>query len=143
MQFLRESSQVRGGGANPSPATKPNPDPAPIDILLPADPHQLTHDKPHYMSSRTLILNTLADLCPHGMLPLSYGVASYNAGGPNGLITSAVTLCGFSSLGLYGLISIGRAAQERGRPGMGDSLSGVWDDVMASKNTKKERNAGR
>jgi len=95
------------------------------------------------MSPFSLVLNTLADLCPHGMLPLSYGVASFAHGGPNGLATSAVTLCGFAGLGLYGLISIGRAAEERGRAGMGDSLSGVWDDVMTH-NTKNEgeRNMG-
>ena len=41
------------------------------------------HSTHHGMSMLTLIINIIADLSPHGMLPLAYGLAQ---GGPTGLI---------------------------------------------------------
>ena len=42
-------------------------------------PHGDEHG--HKMSLPTLVINIVADLCPHGMLPLAYGIAQ---GGPTG-----------------------------------------------------------
>ena len=36
---------------------------------------QVVHENGHKMSLGTLVVNILADLCPHGMLPLAYGLA--------------------------------------------------------------------
>ena len=37
---------------------------------------QVVHgESGHKMSLGTLVVNILADLCPHGMLPLAYGLA--------------------------------------------------------------------
>jgi len=133
------------GGASTNNNVKPlklNPNPAPIDVVLPIDPHQTAHADNHEMTPLTLILNTLADLCPHGMLPLSYGVASAKAGGPNSIPVSACTLAGFACLGLYGLLSVGRAVEVRGKGSGGDSLSGVWGDIMDDNSMSGEKSWG-
>jgi hypothetical protein len=75
----------------------------------------------HAMTPLISFCNLLADLCPHGMLPLAFGLMS--TPGSTGAISAAMILTAFAVLGWYGLGSMGRAKEIGG--GDGDSLSSV------------------
>lgn len=79
------------------------------------------------MSPATAITNVLADLCPHGMLPLAFGIA---AGGGTGALTATVTLLIFGALSWYSLLSFGRAADVVLKDSHEESLSAVWSKVV-------------
>jgi hypothetical protein len=57
------------------------------------------------MSSNTAIANVLADLCPHGMLPIAFGMA---AGGGTGPVLATIVLFSFGVLSWYSLVSFAR-----------------------------------
>mmetsp|Transcript_14678 Transcript_14678/g.20953 ORF Transcript_14678/g.20953 Transcript_14678/m.20953 type:complete len:546 (-) Transcript_14678:167-1804(-) len=95
-----------------------------------------TENEEHLMSPITAISNVLADLCPHGMLPLAYGIA---AGGGTGPVLASLILIIFGFLSWYSLISFARAAQviicekksnksssSTSEEGEGESISAVW-----------------
>ena len=48
-------------------------------------PSKIEHSH-HSMSMTSLIINIIADLCPHGMLPLAYGISR----GPTGIVPALV-----------------------------------------------------
>ena len=50
-------------------------------------PSKIDHNH-HSMSMTSLIINIIADLCPHGMLPLAYGISR----GPTGIVPALVML---------------------------------------------------
>ena len=52
-----------------------------------AAPSKVDHNH-HSMSMTSLIINIIADLCPHGMLPLAYGISR----GPTGVVPALVML---------------------------------------------------
>lgn len=54
------------------------------------------------MNLVTLVVNIIADLCPHGMMPLAYGIAQ---GGTTGWITAALLLLTFGGMSTYTMIS--------------------------------------
>lgn len=81
----------------------------------------------HLMGPITAITNVLADLCPHGMLPLAFGIA---AGGGTGPLTAVITLLIFGALSWYSLISFGRAADVVLKDSHEESLSSVWVKVV-------------
>ena len=60
------------------------------------------------MSPSIFFLNLLADLTPHGMLPLAYGIA---AGGGTGLVPALAIMVLFAVLSWYGLMSYARAGE--------------------------------
>lgn len=82
------------------------------------------HDDSHGMSIFTLAINIVADLCPHGMLPLAYGMASE---GSTGLVPALGLLLTFGSLSCYTLFSIARACQSTGNY----SFRGVWSRTLS------------
>lgn len=81
------------------------------------------HDDSHGMSVFTLAINIVADLCPHGMLPLAYGMASE---GSTGIVPALSLLLIFGSLSCYTLFSIARACQSTGSY----SFRGVWSKTL-------------
>ena len=137
----RPTPPPRGGGLLRNRFRKPKtPAPSPgslthvSNILDPnAHPSIAAHTNSHQMSPTTLILNILADLCPHGMLPLSYALASSHMGGPVGGGTAAAILIMFGGLGLYSMVSIARVVENFGsdKTKVDCSLSGAWDDVFS------------
>lgn len=75
------------------------------------------------MNSPTLVMNLLADLCPHGMLMLAFGMAAH---GGTGTVPAVALLLGFCGVGVYTLFSLGRAAQDCNK----GTLLGVWSDLV-------------
>lgn len=74
----------------------------------------------HLMSMPVLILNIVADLCPHGMLPLAYGLAR---GGPTGLIPAVLILVAFAALSAFTMSSLGALSEEEPNP----TFSNLWE----------------
>eukprot|EP01041_Mallomonas_annulata_P010017 gene10017-20853_t len=73
------------------------------------------HD--HGMSMPTLVLNMIADLCPHGMLPLAYGFAQ---GGPTGLYVAMFLLVTFGATSGYTMVSLGEMSDATGAGTFGE-----------------------
>lgn len=107
---------VRGGGASPKAAK------AVAHKAATAAGH---HDE-HGLSIGSLAINIMADLCPHGMLPLAYGMAS---DGGTGIAPALTLLVTFGMLSAYTLISIARACEETGAY----SFRGVWSRTLNPK----------
>lgn len=105
-------AKVRGGGDE---ATK----------VAPPKPHS-SHEE-ELMSPATAVANVLADLCPHGMLPIAYGMGAAGGTGP---VLATVILFTFAFLSWYSLVSFARAADivlvSAGEHDAGESLSAVW-----------------
>ncbi|CAM9632470.1 unnamed protein product [Pylaiella littoralis] len=78
------------------------------------------------MSVSTAILNIVADLCPHGMLPVAYGMAAV---GGTGLAVAPALLASFGLISAYTMISVGRACERTKRW----SFSGLWTDLIGKK----------
>lgn len=78
------------------------------------------------MSVSTAILNIVADLCPHGMLPVAYGMAAV---GGTGLVVAPALLASFGLISAYTMISVGRACQRTKRW----SFSGLWTELIGKK----------
>ncbi|CAM9524031.1 unnamed protein product, partial [Chrysoparadoxa australica] len=77
------------------------------------------------MNLPTFVFNLIADLCPHGMLPVAFGMA---AAGGTGLAIAPSMLVFFALISTYTMVSIGRACQRTGRY----SFSGVWGELLGS-----------
>lgn len=60
------------------------------------------------MNMAELVVNVVADLCPHGMLPLAYGMSR---GGGTGLVPALGVLLLFAMLSGYTMVSLGNMAQ--------------------------------
>ncbi|CAM9375481.1 unnamed protein product [Ascophyllum nodosum] len=60
------------------------------------------------MSVATAVLNIVADLCPHGMLPVAYGMAAF---GGTGLVVAPALLAAFGIVSAYTMVSLGRASE--------------------------------
>jgi len=58
----------------------------------------------HEMSAPVLVLNLIADLCPHGMLMLAYGMG---AEGGTGAFPSTMLVAVFGALAVYTMWSLG------------------------------------
>lgn len=78
------------------------------------------------MSIFTLAINIMADLCPHGMLPLAYGMA---AEGGTGLVPGLALLAVFGTLSAYTLVSIARACDTT----RSYSFRGLWSQLLEPK----------
>jgi len=87
--------------------------------------HTLEHG---HMSLTTAVVNMVADLCPHGMLPLAYGIG---AGGGTSPLIGAIVLLVFGSISAYSLISIGRACQLTKQ----STLAGAWTKAVGADST--------
>jgi hypothetical protein len=75
------------------------------------------------MGAYTAILNLVADLCPHGMLPVAYGMA---AGGGTGIAVAPALLLFFGTVSMYTMVSLGRACQATKQY----SFAGVWRELV-------------
>ena len=80
----------------------------------------------HKMSLTTLIVNIVADLCPHGMLPLAYGISQ---GGPTGVVPALVLLGIFGSMSAYTMTSFANMAAETKSQSIGD----LWAQLVDPK----------
>ena len=78
-------------------------------LHLNQSPQHHHHSDGHKMSMTTLIINILADLCPHGMLPLAYGLAQ---GGPTGLLTALGLMAIFGAAAAYSMTNLAYLAKE-------------------------------
>jgi len=93
-----------------------------INLLSEAENHG------HKMSLSTLIISMVADLCPHGMLPLAYGLSQ---GGPTGLIPAFTLMAIFGTASGYTMTSLAYMAKESGVTGIG----GLWSNLISPKTT--------
>ena len=82
--------------------------------------------KGHKMSLSTLIINIVADLCPHGMLPLAYGIAQ---GGPTGLVPAISLVAVFGFMSAYTMTLYAKMAQET----KSNSISELWAKLLSEK----------
>lgn len=80
----------------------------------------------HKMSMMTLIVNIVADLCPHGMLPLAYGISQ---GGPTGLVPALALLALFGSMSAYTMTSFAQMASETRSTSIGE----LWANIIGPK----------
>lgn len=80
----------------------------------------------HKMSLTTLIINIVADLCPHGMLPLAYGIAQ---GGPTGIIPAIALVAIFGSMSAYTMTVFAKLAVET----KSNSISELWSKLISDK----------
>jgi len=78
------------------------------------------------LSIFSLAINIIADLCPHGMLPLAYGMA---AEGGTGIVPAISLLIAFGTLSAYTLFSIARASETTRET----SFRGIWSRALDPK----------
>ena len=119
-ESIRSTIEIRGGGL---PSLKQL-----RDKVLPPPPKP--HKEEHLMTAPIAIANVLADLCPHGMLPIAFGMA---AGGGTGPVLSTIILFFFGFLSWYSLVSFARAADAvlvNEKEEVGESLSAVWERIL-------------
>lgn len=69
------------------------------------------------MSITSLVVNIVADLCPHGMMPLAFGLAH---GGTTGWITATLLLVLFGGMSTYTMISYAEMASVTNAKSIGD-----------------------
>eukprot|EP01038_Epipyxis_sp_PR26KG_P004634 gene4634-6513_t len=82
----------------------------------------------HHISMASLVCNIVADLCPHGMLPLAYGFAK---GGPTGLIPALLLLVLFGFMSAYSMSSFASMADNSNST----SISEVWKKLVNEKSS--------
>ena len=116
-QLLDDASSSSESSVSPSPPPLPPPPPPPPPPPL---------SPSHKMSPLISFANILADLSPHGMLPLAYGLAS--TPGATGSGAAALILGSFGALGWYSLHSISRA-KAISSVDDSDSLQSVHDSL--------------
>jgi len=84
--------------------------------------------EPHGISIFSLVINVVADLCPHGMLPLAYGFAQ---GGPTGILVAVPLMLIFGIFSAYTMTSVAGMAAELKSSDIGE----LWS-TLVSQNTK-------
>lgn len=84
------------------------------------------HKAHHTMSLSTLVINIVADLCPHGMLPLAYGIAKE---GSTGVIPAILLLFAFGSMSGYTMTSFAELATET----QTNSIGELWSKLFSPK----------
>jgi len=87
-----------------------------------------THENHHTISMFSVVVNIIADLCPHGMLPLAYGFAQ---GGPSGVIPSVLLVLLFGLMSGYTMISYADMAQDNNA----DTIGEIWSNLISNKTT--------
>jgi amino acid permease len=83
--------------------------------------HQHQHEK---LSTTGLVVNIIADLCPHGMMPLAYGFAHRDSTGWAMAITLVIV---FGSMSAYTMGSYAKMAQETNSASIGE----IWRKVVS------------
>lgn len=82
------------------------------------------HGGHHKIGLVSLVINIVADLCPHGILPVAYGFAK---GGPTGIVPAVLLVVLFASMSGYGMTTYASLAQEVGT----DTISGIWEKLKS------------
>eukprot|EP01035_Chromulina_nebulosa_P034854 gene34854-46822_t len=85
-----------------------------------------SHNKHKRISLLTLVINIIADLCPHGMLPLAFGLAQ---GGPTGFIPALTLVVLFGSTGGYTMSLLAKLADLTHSNTIGE----VWAKLIGEK----------
>jgi len=80
----------------------------------------------HKMSLATLVVNIVADLCPHGMLPLAYGLSK---GGPTGVLPALALLLFFGAMSSYTMTSFANMAADTKTKSIGE----LWAKLVSPK----------
>lgn len=80
----------------------------------------------HSISTAQLVINVVADLCPHGMLPLAYGIAQE---GSTGIVTALGLLSVFGSMSAYSMTAYADMATETNS----SSISDLWAKLFNAK----------
>lgn len=93
-----------------------------VDIVTEAK--KLDAHKHHGLSLPLLVVNVVADLCPHGMLPLAYGIAQE---GGTGVIPAVVLLLIFGSMSAYTMTSYADIAVETNSNSIGE----IWSKLIS------------
>lgn len=88
--------------------------------------HDLKTEHKHSISPFTLAINIIADLCPHGMLPLAYGFAQ---GGPSGIIPALLLITLFGSMSAYTMTAFAKLGYETGS----STISEIWAKLISPK----------
>jgi len=83
--------------------------------------------KHHGLSLPLLVVNVVADLCPHGMLPLAYGIAQE---GGTGVIPAVALLLIFGSMSAYTMTSYADMAVETNSNSIGE----IWGKLISKDN---------
>jgi amino acid permease len=87
-----------------------------------------THtDSGHSESLLPVIINIVADLAPHGMLPLAFGISE---GGLVGIVPAILTMMLFGGMSAYSMKTYAKLATEH----QAGSLSEIWSKIVG-KNT--------
>jgi hypothetical protein len=92
---------IRGGAAR----VAPNKPVASVTVTKKVVLEDQSQHHGELMSAQTAVANVLADLCPHGMLPIAFGMA---AGGGTGPVLATIILFIFGVLSWYSLVSFAR-----------------------------------
>lgn len=82
-------------------------------------------DTHHKLTSTNLIVDLIADLAPHGMLPLSYGLAK---GGLTGIVPAIALMISFGSLSAYTMTTYASLSQQTNAK----SISEVWGAIIGN-----------
>lgn len=84
------------------------------------------HESHKGVSLVTLVINIVADLCPHGMLPLAYGLAQ---GGPTGLVPALTLVLLFGLASGYTMSLLAKLAVNT----KSNSIGEVWGKLVGEK----------
>ena len=84
------------------------------------------HSSHKRINMLTLVVNIIADLCPHGMLPLAFGLAQ---GGPTGIIPAISLVVLFGSTGGYTMFLLSKLADLTHSNTIGE----VWAKLIGEK----------
>lgn len=83
--------------------------------------------KHHGLSLPLLVVNVVADLCPHGMLPLAYGIAQE---GGTGVVPAVALLLIFGTMSAYTMTSYADMAVETNSNSIGE----IWSKLINKDN---------
>lgn len=95
-----------------------------IDII--ANKASAYAHKEHSISFLALVVNVVADLCPHGMLPLAYGFAK---GGPTGIVPAIILVLLFGSMSAYSMTAFSSLSTATGS----DTIADIWGRLISPK----------
>lgn len=82
---------------------------------------EASHD--HKLSMMSIVINIIADLAPHGMLPLAFGLA---AGGTVGIVPSIAVLVAFGLFSAYTMTTYAKLAEETNS----HAMSEIWGKII-------------
>jgi amino acid permease len=82
---------------------------------------EASHD--HKLSMFSIVINIIADLAPHGMLPLAFGLT---AGGTVGIVPSIAVLVAFGIFSAYTMTTYAKLAEETNS----HAMSEIWGKII-------------